>query len=153
MAGDTQDPLSSQSSNSSPGNSTSTPGKTGSESPPAGKQKRELPKSQVGKLWDAFGNPEDPANVLSGTAYDPARQKPKDASVMESIKSLSMKDVTTFYKAPCARDSLMTGMGVGFAAGGIRAVVGKSPFRDFQQAPGNMHRWRYAANSATIGLP
>jgi cytochrome c oxidase assembly protein subunit 20 len=124
MAEDTRGLSANQSSNPSSESSTTTPRNNYTDPSSAKKSKHELPKSQVGKLWDAFGNPEEPVNVSPGAIYDPTRQKPKDVSVMESIKSLSLKDVTTFYKAPCARDSLMTGMGAGFAAGGIRAVVG-----------------------------
>ncbi|KKK16381.1 hypothetical protein P175DRAFT_0486946 [Aspergillus ochraceoroseus IBT 24754] len=85
------------------------------------KTKYELPKSQVGKLWEAFGNPEDPVNMLPGAA---AAKKNKDITVTEAMKSMSMKDATSFYKAPCARDSLLLGIGAGFGVGGVRGVVG-----------------------------
>ncbi|ODM19062.1 hypothetical protein SI65_05679 [Aspergillus cristatus] len=91
------------------------------QEPPQRKPKYEAPKSQVGKLWDAFGNPEDQANVLPGAV---SNSKKEDATITEAMKSLSAKDLTTFYKMPCARDALMLGIGAAFAVGGIRAILG-----------------------------
>lgn len=91
------------------------------QEPSQRKPKYEAPKSQVGKLWDAFGNPEDQANMLPGTV---SNSKKEEATVTEAMKSLSTKDLTTFYKMPCARDALMLGIGVAFGVGGIRAILG-----------------------------
>ncbi|KAL3496937.1 hypothetical protein BJX62DRAFT_65535 [Aspergillus germanicus] len=87
--------------------------------PPKPQPKYDVPKSQVGKLWDAFGNPEEPVNMLPN-----AGKTAKDASVTEAMKSMSLKDATSFYKAPCARDSLLLGIGAGFGVGGVRGVLG-----------------------------
>ncbi|KAL4739497.1 hypothetical protein BDV11DRAFT_116843 [Aspergillus similis] len=91
-----------------------------SELPPKPKTKYELPKSQVGKLWEAFGNPEDQVNMLP-TAHG---KKTNDISVTEAMKSLPLNSATSFYKAPCARDSLLLGIGAGFGVGGVRGVLG-----------------------------
>jgi cytochrome c oxidase assembly protein subunit 20 len=88
------------------------------------KTKYELPKSQVGTLWEAFGNPEESANVLPNTGYNGAKKDANDVSVTEAVKSVSLKEVTSFYKAPCARDSLLLGIGAGFGIGGLRGVLG-----------------------------
>ncbi|GIJ87580.1 hypothetical protein Asppvi_006490 [Aspergillus pseudoviridinutans] len=88
------------------------------------KTKYELPKSQVGKLWEAFGNPEESANVLSNSGYNGTKKDANDVSVTEAMKSMSLKEVTSFYKAPCARDSLLLGIGAGFGIGGVRGVLG-----------------------------
>jgi cytochrome c oxidase assembly protein subunit 20 len=88
------------------------------------KTKYELPKSQVGKLWEAFGDPEESANALANTGYKGARKDANDVSVTEAVKSMSLKEVTSFYKAPCARDSLLLGIGAGFGIGGVRGVLG-----------------------------
>lgn len=82
------------------------------------KPKHEFPKSQVGKLWDAFGNPEEPINLMAPNA------KQKDVSLTEAVKSISLNDFFSFYKAPCARESLLTGLGAGFGIGGIRGILG-----------------------------
>lgn len=110
---------------------TSTPQMTQNEQtdnaqdPSSRKPKYEPPKSQVGKLWEAFGNPEDQANVLPGTVTNNSKSKDSsDSTLSEAFKSLSAKDLTTFYKMPCARDSLLLGIGAAFGVGGIRGVLG-----------------------------
>lgn len=110
---------------------TSTPEMTQNEQtnnaqdPSSRKPKYEPPKSQVGKLWEAFGNPEDQANVLPGTVSNSSNSKDSsDSTLSEAFKSLSAKDLTTFYKMPCARDSLLLGIGVAFGVGGIRGILG-----------------------------
>ncbi|PWY87925.1 cytochrome oxidase biogenesis protein, Cox20 subunit [Aspergillus sclerotioniger CBS 115572] len=87
------------------------------------KPKHEFPKSQVGKLWDAFGNPEEPVNMLPSAGAKSGRTT-KDITVTEAMKSMSLENVTSFHKAPCARDSLLLGIGAGFGVGGVRGVVG-----------------------------
>ncbi|PYH61635.1 cytochrome oxidase biogenesis protein, Cox20 subunit, partial [Aspergillus niger CBS 101883] len=87
------------------------------------KPKHEFPKSQVGKLWDAFGNPEEPVNMLP-TATTKSGQKAKEITVTEAMKTMSLDNAMSFHKAPCARDSLLLGIGAGFGVGGIRGVVG-----------------------------
>jgi cytochrome c oxidase assembly protein subunit 20 len=118
MAADTREPETS---------STDSPTGTSSSSTdlfsPNKKPRHEFPKSQVGKLWDAFGNPEEPINLMAGGKYN-ASGKQNEATITDAFKSLSAKDITTFYKAPCARDSLMIGMGAGFGIGGVRGVLG-----------------------------
>lgn len=95
-------------------------GEQPSEQSSKSKPKYERPQSQVGKLWEAFGNPEESANMLPTASG----KKPNDVSVTEAMKSMSMKDAASFYKAPCARDSLLLGIGAGFGVGGVRGVLG-----------------------------
>ena len=97
--------------------------KTGSRRQPKQRQ------SQVGKLWDAFGSPEEPVNVLPSAKYNNVeelkRQREESSSLQEAIKSGNgISDLRSFHKAPCARDSLLLGMGAGFGIGGVRAIVG-----------------------------
>lgn len=42
----------------------------------------------------------------------------------DAFKTLSFSDFTRFYKTPCARDSLLVGMGAGFGIGGMRGIIG-----------------------------
>lgn len=51
-------------------------------------------------------------------------EKNSDVTVTDAMKSMSLKDATSFYKAPCARDSLLLGIGAGFGVGGVRGVLG-----------------------------
>uniref|UniRef100_A0A093XHS8 Cytochrome c oxidase assembly protein COX20, mitochondrial n=1 Tax=Talaromyces marneffei PM1 TaxID=1077442 RepID=A0A093XHS8_TALMA len=92
---------------------------------PTNKPKPEFPQTQVGKLWEAFGNPDERINVHPGASYNPAHSpKPKDITISESLKSIKLEDFSTFHKKPCARDSLLVGLGAGFGIGGIRGIVG-----------------------------
>lgn len=79
--------------------------------------------SQTGKLWDAFGNPEEPANALARATYKPRGKDPKDVPYSEIIGSFPVSEMTTLHKRPCARESLLTGIGVGFGVGGLRGVL------------------------------
>lgn len=115
MADDTQDPGSSLEAGSNIQNSRS--------SPNSQKPKHEPSQSQTGKLWDAFGNPEEPANALAKATYKPRGKDPKDVSYSEIIGSVSLSEMSTIHKRPCARESLMTGIGVGFGIGGLRGVL------------------------------
>ncbi|PGH12384.1 hypothetical protein AJ79_04332 [Helicocarpus griseus UAMH5409] len=90
---------------------------------PTKKPKHEFPKSQVGKLWEEFGNPEEPINLMPGQ-YNPAGGKPKEASFTDAFKSMSLDNLFGFYKVPCARNSLLVGIGTGFGAGGLKAILG-----------------------------
>lgn len=116
MAGDSREPSSSQ----EPGSHL--PASTPSTDPK--KPKHEFPQSQVGKLWDAFGSPEERVNVLADASYKPRGKDPKDVSYSEVVGNVSLSEISSFYKAPCARESLMTGIGAGFGIGGVRAVFG-----------------------------
>ncbi|KAJ5551147.1 Cytochrome oxidase biogenesis protein Cox20 subunit [Penicillium sp. DV-2018c] len=86
-------------------------------------QKPKASQSQTGKLWDAFGNPEDPVNALAQATYKPRGKNPKDVSYSEIIGSVSLSEMSTVHKRPCARESLLTGIGVGFGVGGLRGVL------------------------------
>ena len=86
--------------------------------------KHDFPQSQVGKLWDAFGDPEDKVNVLANASYKPRGKDAKDVSYSEVVGDVSVSQLSSFYKAPCARESLLTGIGAGFGIGGVRGLFG-----------------------------
>ncbi|KAJ5773602.1 Cytochrome oxidase biogenesis protein Cox20 subunit [Penicillium paradoxum] len=115
MAEDSQEP------SSLPGgaSNTQTPDSSANSQTP----KYEPSQSQTGKLWDAFGNPEEPANALAQATYKPRGKNPKDVPYSEIIGSVSLSEMSTVHKRPCARESLLTGIGVGFGVGGLRGVL------------------------------
>lgn len=88
------------------------------------KPKHEFPQSQVGKLWDAFGDPEERVNVLANASYKTPGKNPKDVTYSEVIGEISISELSSVYKRPCGRESLLTGIGAGFGIGGVRAVIG-----------------------------
>lgn len=102
-------------------------------SPDSKKQKHASSQSQTGKLWDAFGNPQDPANALAQSSYKPQGKNPKDASYSEIIGEVSVAEISKVHKRPCGREALMSGIVAGFGIGGLRAVLkGTSSFSGIQ---------------------
>lgn len=134
MADDSRDPSSPQEAGNSTANTPSTA---------PNQSKHQLSQSQVGKLWDAFGNPEEPVNVLANATYKPPGKSSKDVSYSEVVGSMSLSEVSSFYKAPCARESLMTGIGAGFGIGGIRGIFGGINFPC---------GWRRRSSSEILGI-
>ncbi len=94
------------------------------ESAPGRKRlKHDFPKTQAGKMWDAFYNPEEPVNEMPGGTYNSAGGKPKEVT-WKAAFDWKLGDVKRFYKVPCARDALLVGLGGGAAVGGVTAIVG-----------------------------
>lgn len=102
-------------------------------SPDSKKQKHASSQSQTGKLWDAFGNPEDPANALSKSTFKPQGKNPKDATYSEIIGEVSVSEISKVHKRPCGREALMSGIIAGFGIGGLRSVLkGTSSYSGIQ---------------------
>jgi hypothetical protein len=47
-----------------------------------------------------------------------------DATVIDAVKTIQLRDFSSIAQKPCARDALIFGMSAGFAIGGGRAVFG-----------------------------
>jgi cytochrome c oxidase assembly protein subunit 20 len=75
--------------------------------------KHDFPKSQAGKMWDAFGNPDQPINTMPGGTYNSAGGKPKEVSWKDAFNFSYEGRGPSWYQTPCARDSLMVGIGGG----------------------------------------
>ena len=86
------------------------------------KTKHDFPKTQAGKMWEAFGNPAEPVNEMPGGTYNSAGGKPKEIT-WKSLFDWKISDAKNFYKTPCARDALLVGIGGGTAVGGITAII------------------------------
>lgn len=115
MAGDPQSPEAQEPGSHLPPSTPSTDPKT---------PKHDFPQSQVGKLWDAFGNPEEPVNALANATYKPRGKDPKDISYSDVVGTVHMSELSKVHKLPGSRDSFMIGIGSGFTVGGLRAVFG-----------------------------
>lgn len=74
-------------------------------------------------MWEAFGNPAEPVNEMPGGTYNSAGGKPKEVTWKAAFEWKS-GDVKRWYKAPCARDALLVGLGGGAAVGGVTAIIG-----------------------------
>lgn len=113
MANDTQDPV--------PPNLETTGNNQPAQQDSAKSKKKYEAHTQVGKLWEAFGNSDEPANTVAG-ANNP--ENSKDFTFAEVKKAMNADTAKSFYKTPCARDSLLTGIGAGFGVGGLRTILG-----------------------------
>ena len=112
MAGDTRDDNSPQRSTPS-----STSGDERSESLP-----------YQGKVYEIFnaapGAPPENANVLPGGAANTAGGRPKDAGIIDALKTVKLEEFMEVHKKPCVRDSFLTGILSAFGMGSFRAVLG-----------------------------
>jgi len=85
--------------------------------------KHDFPKSQVGKMWDALGNPSEPANTMPGGTYNSAGGKPAEVSWRDAFNFSYQGKGPAWYQTPCSRDSLLVGIASGGAIGGSRFVL------------------------------
>jgi cytochrome c oxidase assembly protein subunit 20 len=88
------------------------------------KPKHDFPKTQAGKLWDAFGNPEEPVNTMPGGMVNSAGGRPAEVTWRDAFRNpFATKDGRRFYEIPCAKDSLLVGISAGGAVGGLRFIL------------------------------
>ena len=88
------------------------------------KPKHDFPKTQAGKLWDAFGNPDEPINEMPGGMVNTAGGRPKEVTWRDAFRNPFKKpDGRVFYQVPCARDALIVGIMAGGGVGGVRFIL------------------------------
>ena len=63
---------------------------------------------------------------VSGPSNGQATSPGQKPSLLDGLKTIRLSDLTQVHKMPCARESFLTGMGVGFGVGGIRLVFAGS---------------------------
>ena len=69
--------------------------------------------------------PPENANMMAGGTEHTAGGKTPEVSLSNAFDGgIKWSDFTELPKRPCVRDALMTGIGSGFAFGGIRAIFG-----------------------------
>ena len=89
------------------------------------------PPTQAKRYWqntNTNSNPNEQVNSMPGGTWNTAGGKPREPSFWEAAESISLEDFNNLYKAPCARETFMTGIGSGFALGGVRGVLGGECF-------------------------
>ena len=64
------------------------------------------------------------ANELPGGNINTAGGQARNANVLDALESVRLTDFKEVHRKPCVRDALLPGIGVGFALGGIRAIMG-----------------------------
>jgi len=83
----------------------------------------------AGTQWQAGKsqpyNPPENANMMAGGTEHTAGGKTPEVSLGNAFQNgLKWDDFAELPKRPCVRDALMTGIGGGFALGGVRAIFG-----------------------------
>ncbi|KKY15636.1 hypothetical protein UCRPC4_g06223 [Phaeomoniella chlamydospora] len=86
------------------------------------KPKHDFTQTQAGKLWDAFGNPEQPVNTMPGGTYNTAGGRPTDYT-WKDVFTFGKTDIERFYKGGCSRDALLVGIGAGGSVGGLMWIL------------------------------
>lgn len=73
--------------------------------------------------------PPENANMMAGGTAHTAGGKTPEVSVGNAFEGgIKWNDFTELPKRPCVRDALMTGIGGGFALGGVRAIFGGTSY-------------------------
>lgn len=80
-----------------------------------------------GKQWTDAKPPEN-ANLMAGGTAHTAGGKAPDYTFQNAWNMVRADEFKDLAKKPCVRDSLMTGIGVGFGAGGLRAILGGNAY-------------------------
>ncbi|KAI7246703.1 hypothetical protein KC343_g4222 [Hortaea werneckii] len=82
--------------------------------------------------------PPENANMMAGGTEHTAGGKTPDVSLSNAFDGgIKWSDFTELPKRPCVRDALMTGIGSGFAFGGIRAIFGAAVWTSCTWAVGS----------------
>ena len=86
----------------------------------------------TGAQWDGAKSktykPPENANMLPGGTENTAGGKIPEVSIGNAFGGkLKWSDFAELPKRPCIRDSFMTGIGAGFALGGVRTIFGGWP--------------------------
>lgn len=76
------------------------------------------------KTYEKFSAAPHNANALPGGSINTAGGKVRETKIMDALKTIKLEDFKDVYKKPCARDALLVGIGAGFGAGGLRAILG-----------------------------
>ncbi|KAL8927135.1 MAG: hypothetical protein Q9208_002519 [Pyrenodesmia sp. 3 TL-2023] len=87
--------------------------------------------SPAGRIYDTFNYPATAENVdsLPGAhGKHVGKQQPMNAGYIDAVKSIRLADFTEVHRKPCTREGFLTGIGAGFGAGGVRAVLGAPVF-------------------------
>lgn len=77
------------------------------------------------KIYEVFNAPPANENALpEGSGQNTAGWKNEAPSLTNAIKTVRIQDFKQVYMYPCVRESLLAGIGGGFALGGVRALLG-----------------------------
>ena len=112
-------------------------------------------KAFSGNQWEdaqpAYKPPEN-ANLMAGGTEHTAGGKTVDVGLVDAAKSISRDDWTKLHRKPCVKDSLLTGIGAGFAVGGARAIWRGMQDRAMSDYPSNHADIRLSPRHGSLQL-
>ncbi len=66
------------------------------------------------------------ANLIPGGTTNTAGGQPKEFGIVDAAKTIKLQEFREIHKKPCVRHALLTGIGSGFALGGVTAIIGST---------------------------
>ena len=88
-------------------------------------------KAFTGEQWQEAARPQKPpenANLMpGGTQHTAGGKVDEEVRLSDAAKTIKLEDWSNLPKKPCVRDSLLTGIGSGFAIGATRAIWRGTP--------------------------
>lgn len=75
------------------------------------------------KVYEVFNAPENANALPDGSGQNTAGSHGEGPGLAEAIKTVRLGDFKQVHMYPCVRESLLTGIGAGFAMGGVRALL------------------------------
>lgn len=85
--------------------------------PSSERSKHTVPTNNLGPLENA--------NVMPGGTRNTAGGNVKEAGYWDALKSIQPAELMTVHQKPCARDSLLVGMGSGVGLGVLQSIRGR----------------------------
>lgn len=77
------------------------------------------------KIYEVFNAPPASANALpDGYGQNTAGGRQEMPKLGDAVKTVRWQDFLQVHMYPCVRESMLTGIGSGFAVGGVRALLG-----------------------------
>jgi len=88
----------------------------------------------------ATPHPMEPKRYLEPPPDHPANEYTREAvpGVADAVKSIKLDDFKKVHTQPCFRDAYLWGMSGGFAAGGLKFIVGGMDMDSFRATAGKV---------------
>ena len=86
------------------------------------------PPDHVGqpKIYEVFDGSSKANGLPEGFGQNTAGRRPPSVSLGDAAKTVKVEDFKNIHTYPCVRESLLTGIGGGFAVGGTRMLFGST---------------------------
>lgn len=78
------------------------------------------------KIYEVFDGTSTANGLPEGYGQNSAGRRPPNVSLTDAVKTVKVEDFKNIHTYPCVRDSILTGIGGGFAIGGTRMLFGST---------------------------